>query len=123
MIKTIGIIDDDKIFQSLTIASLKNYFPDADYFIANNGEEALQYLEKQTPWLLLLDLNMPVMNGWEFLAKLKKITDHVKFSIYITTSSVDPIDKKRAKKNPFVKGFIEKPLTPEKMQILVQGVS
>jgi CheY-like chemotaxis protein len=118
MIETIGVIDDDEIFLMLATFTLKNSFPDAKYFTAKNGEEALQQLDKLTPTLLFLDLNMPVMNGWEFLDQLKKIKDTIAFPIYITTSSVDPEDKQKAESHSFVKGFIEKPLSLEKLESL-----
>jgi len=120
MIKTIGIVDDDEIFLMLARASLKSIYPQAEYFTANNGEEALQLLEKQTPSLLFLDINMPVMNGWEFLAALEKSKNDIGFPIYITTSSVAPEDKKKAKDSQLVKGFIEKPISLEKIKSVVK---
>jgi len=117
MIKTIGIVDDDEIFLMLARASLKSIYPQAEYFTANNGEEALQILEKQTPSLLFLDINMPVMNGWEFLAALEKNKHNVGFPIYITTSSVAPEDKKKQKTVSLSKVLLRNPYPLRKLKV------
>lgn len=83
-------------------------------------EVGLEYIESEfiprpdgEKTTLLLDINMPTMSGWEFLEKFDNFKEHLKkqFSIYILSSSVDPSDIRRAKQNPLVVDFIEKPLT------------
>jgi len=63
--------------------------------------------------LLLLDLNMPVMSGWDFLTEFAKFDQERKaaFTIYIVSSSLDPKDRQRAEQNPYVRDMIVKPLT------------
>ena len=58
---------------------------------------------------------MPIMNGWEFMNRLplKKQED---LSIFIVSSSIDPRDQRLSKTNVNIEGFIEKPLTPEKLK-------
>lgn len=71
--------------------------------------------------ILFLDLNMPVMSGWNFLDEFDKLDEHCKaaFTIFIITSSVDPNDRRRAAKDPNVAGLIVKPLTREVMRHLL----
>ena len=111
-------MDDDKIFLLTAQFSLKRVFPDADIQSFKNAEEALTLLKQEQPDLMLLDLNMPVMNGWAFLDALSELlgASAIDFPIYIVSSSIDPEDSQRAKTNPLVKGFIEKPLDVEKVK-------
>lgn len=87
---------------------------------ASNGLEALKKLRKistrgdKLPGLIFLDLNMPIMNGFEFLEEASKSTelDLSQIRIFITTSSVLQKDKEKANNYP-IAGFISKPLTPQ----------
>jgi CheY-like chemotaxis protein len=77
--------------------------------------EALEFLSKdeQKFDLMLLDINMPRLNGWEFLDKYKSIVG--KFPIFMLTSSLDPSDQRKAAEHPLLTGFFVKPLTKEMM--------
>lgn len=85
--------------------------------VAESGFEALNYLRKSVhvPQLIFLDINMPAMNGWEFLEEYRKLSDEEKAEIIIImlTTSLNPIDRKRAEKIPEISGFETKPLTME----------
>jgi CheY-like chemotaxis protein len=67
--------------------------------------------------LVFLDLNMPILDGWGFLEEFKKINYALNFSveIYILSSSINPCDIEKSKQNIFVKDYICKPLTNEKI--------
>jgi response regulator RpfG family c-di-GMP phosphodiesterase len=119
MKKRFLIVDDDPENNLLSKMALKRSLGEVEVtdFIA--PEDGLHYIESQISnsaegekIVLFLDINMPTMSGWEFLEKfaefVKTIVD--KFCIYILSSSVDPRDIQRAKENPLVAGFIEKPL-------------
>ena len=109
------MVDDDRIFLSLAQLVIKSVFDDVDIVTSKNGLEGLMNLEKEPPNILFLDINMPVMDGWEFLSALKEKGDEILFPIFITSSSVDPEDREKAERHPLVKGFIEKPITKEKI--------
>ncbi len=118
-IDRIFVVDDDRIFLSLAQLVLKSVFDNVDIVTSKNGLEGLMNLEKQSPNLLFLDINMPVMDGWEFLSVLKEKGGDMPFEIFITSSSVDPEDREKAENHPLVKGFIEKPITKEKILSVV----
>lgn len=73
----------------------------------------MEVLSPESEITLFLDINMPTITGWEFLEKFQEFTDSVKnqFNIYMLSSSIDPSDIQRAKLNPLVIDFIEKPLS------------
>ena len=73
---------------------------------------------------MFLDINMPEMDGFEFLKKFQQIDNPRKafVKIYILTSSDSSIDKEESKKYP-IAGYIVKPLTVEKLENIVQGIS
>ncbi|MFY8021481.1 MAG: response regulator [Bacteroidia bacterium] len=79
--------------------------------------EALDFLAKgeNVPDfdLMLLDINMPRFNGWEFLEMYKNHAG--KFPIFMLTSSLDPNDQRRAAEHPLLTGFFVKPLTKDMM--------
>ena len=82
-----------------------------------NGQEAIDYLKEAAsqPNLILLGLNMPILNGWEFLGWFVGWVDSAPKvpAVYILSSTVDPEDQKKAMEYSCVKGFISKPLTKE----------
>jgi CheY-like chemotaxis protein len=64
---------------------------------------------------LFLDINMPTMSGWEFLEKFSQLNDEIKkmFSVFIMSSSINPRDREQADSNPYVAGFIIKPVSED----------
>jgi len=84
------LIDDDEDDREICLSVLQTILPEASYIIATNGEDALQKLNNgnASPDLIFLDLNMPLMNGKQFLTEIKK---HAKLSsvpiIILSTSS------------------------------------
>lgn len=121
-IDTTCIIDDDPIFVFGTkkIMELSNFCK--DFMVFNNGQEALTSLTpllksgKDLPDIILLDLNMPVMDGWQFLDEFIKIPSEKKVTIYIVSSSIDPVDLYKADKYDAVSNYIVKPITVNKLQ-------
>ncbi len=126
-INTVLLIDDDETINYLHNRLLeKNSFTEK-VTISINGMEGLDMFKQLDHQLgademaiVFLDLNMPVMNGWEFLDNLSKLKDAIKinYKIYILSSTINPDDKKKAKENALVTGFLTKPLTKEHLELL-----
>jgi len=120
-------VDDDEAVNFINVMILKRTGSAEQIDIAENGMEAIQYLEERlkagdpVPDLILLDINMPLLNGWEFLEKyrhLKAKMCQTPIIIMLTTSS-NPDDRLRAEQIEEVQGFIGKPLSVEKMERIV----
>ena len=118
----IWLIDDDDITNMLHQFFLEEYFPDASIVVFSQAELALKAisLNEPLPDYIFLDINMPVMDGWEFMDELSKMTiaNLSDLNIYILTSSLDPSDFSKADLSPLIQGFISKPLEIEKVEFL-----
>lgn len=114
-IKKILLIDDDYVFLNIAKFALNKAIPNARIEMVYNGEEAIKTLQQTDPDVIFVDINMPVMGGWEFLDHLFQDNKKPLFKIFIVTSSIDPNDKSKASIYPNINGFIEKPLTSEKI--------
>ena len=115
-IKNIIIVEDDPISR-LLIKTLvnKNYDVEQnDTFL--NGQEAINYIKKcvesneSLPDLILLDINMPVMDGWEFLEEIAHIESAKSIPVVMLTSSIDGEDEAKSKTYNNVIGYYYKPL-------------
>ncbi len=116
------IIDDDKIVHFLTTHLFKLAFPDWMVIPFFNGKEALDAIINESeppPRLILLDINMPVMDGWEFLEHLNQLQNNNEPQVAMVSSSVDPRDKARISKYPMVTDYLLKPVTKDKIADLV----
>lgn len=108
------VVDDYEVLQFLhkTIISMAGMGEDTLTF--SNGQEAVNYLlqrpQKSSPILVLLDINMPVMDGWGFLEELHNVEGNENVFVSIVTSSVDDADKKKANRYPHVFEYLEKPI-------------
>ena len=120
------IIDDDEVIIYLTDIIIKNVeFCEklTTFTKANDALEALKVaLEtgKDIPSVILIDLNMPVMDGWRFLDELVKLDTKQQVPVFIFTSSIDSRDMERAQKYGIVKDYIIKPLTIHKINKILR---
>ncbi len=128
-IKYIAIIEDDPITTLIIKKSLEKNIQNVTLKSFKNGQEAYQSLvdEYQTlnllPDLILLDINMPVMNGWEFLDAFQKVEKSKSVPVVMLTSSIDLEDINKSKQYTKVKGYFSKPLDNEKIQEMLSLVS
>ena len=129
MIKTVLCVDDDPITLMLSKMVLNKASFCNELVTEKDGEEAILYFENllitnnndNYPKLIFLDLNMPIMNGWEFLdAFIEKELHHTfkEIKVIILSSTVDPNDIEKSKKYPIVIKFLPKPINKEMLESL-----
>lgn len=120
------VIDDDEPTNFISTMLIEEAECTRHLEIADSGIKALNYLKKATdaqavkddlvlPELIFLDINMPRMNGWEFLTEFRKIKNGYVLQpvIVMLTTSLNPDDKQRAKDIAEITDFENKPLTKE----------
>ena len=102
---------DDKV----RIKSFKNP-GDCFHFI----EESYS-TQKENPTVILIDINMPGLSSWEFLANMERLPDEIRnqFELYILSSAIEAPDRKKIIAKSFIKGCIQKPLEMEIAQELI----
>lgn len=122
--KRIYIIDDDPIYQLVTkkLIEKTKLFNESRSF--GNGSEALRYFENSgdLPDIILLDIEMPEMDGWDFLDELLQLEErfHKEVTIYVASSSIALEDKLKAQQYPCVKDFLSKPMNLEKLKAIAE---
>lgn len=116
----VWLIDDDNVTNMLNRYFLEEHFTHLEINSFTKARLALNELMQSTeiPDVIFLDINMPEMNGWEFLEELSSSSLPKLPEIYLLSSSVDPSDELNARSIAKVKGFISKPLEYEKISLL-----
>ncbi|MDT0538648.1 MULTISPECIES: response regulator [Croceitalea] len=131
MSKQLFLVDDDEIFRTAATVLLGLNLPEYETVQFENGlsvyEKLIDLVEtaELLPELLLLDINMPVMNGWELLEELKSAPAQIrqKVNIQILTSSIAPEDLNLSKTYEFINGYVTKPLTTSDIENLKNTLS
>lgn len=128
MLDTILCIDDDPIALMLCKMVINKSQFSKEIITAKNGEEALNYFkifkqtspEKKQPQLIFLDLNMPIMGGWEFLDSFstEEYSEYNSIKVIILSSTIDPEDLEKSTKYPMVLDFLPKPVSTEMLEYL-----
>ena len=126
--KRVILVDDDPIANMISIKIIQRNFAGGVVAFAN-AQEALEQITAwwshegpAEPVVIFLDINMPHMDGWEFLNEFEKLPGAVRDKIIVAmlTSSIDVDDIEKSKTYRSVKEFISKPLTQDKLSILHQ---
>ena len=122
------IVDDDDIYQFTMIKTLKSLKLTNRIKVFSDGEEALDFMldnlhnDKELPDVIFLDIDMPIMDGFEFMEEYVKLKPKLgkKITIYMVSSSVDPVDIDRAKKISEITDYIVKPITQDQLTYIIQ---
>ena len=118
------LVEDDPITVMVCDRIIKMSGFSNEVLFKHNGYDAINHLKEliqtnqEPPDIIFLDINMPVMNGWDFLQELESIKPQLQKMprIFILSSTVDPEDYKKAAEFSTVEGFISKPLTQEHLK-------
>jgi CheY-like chemotaxis protein len=121
--KVICIIDDDPIYQILINKIIALSKSDYSVLSFKSGTEALKNFKSRLesneglPEIILLDIEMPVMDGWDFIETIKSElqTETNKTAIYIVSSSISEEDKEKAKSFKEILGYFSKPINADKI--------
>ena len=128
--KSIWVIDDDAIYQILAnkIIQRSELFYTVNSFV--NGKLAIDALHiiirkttnttEKIPDIILLDINMPIMDGWEFMEEMSLIKSQVnkKIIVYIVSSSIAAEDKKKSKTYSDIVGYLSKPISMNDLELI-----
>ncbi|RAJ90022.1 response regulator receiver domain-containing protein [Larkinella arboricola] len=122
----IAIVDDDHLFQFMTHKLIERIAPGHQLLGFQDGQPALDFIQanqshlQRLPELILLDINMPLLNGWQFLEGLKQLeATTYRPRIYMVSSSIDPADVLKSQTYAQVKGYLTKPLSKQQLTELL----
>jgi CheY-like chemotaxis protein len=114
------MIDDEEAFMHLNEYFLRNCNIQCPIEMALNGQDALDRMEEIKPDLILLDMQMPVMDGLEFLAKFSETPFSLKTKVFALTVSEKEEERKAALAYKFVYGFLPKPMSNQHVQFILK---
>lgn len=124
MVKII-LVDDDPVsifttetlIRKIDVEATLNSFTESD---VASKQLIAEITDGNSPDVMFVDINMPIMDGWEFLAALEPYANELKNTdIYVLSSSVNPADRQRALDCFLVKDYIVKPVGKEQLYTLV----
>jgi two-component system, chemotaxis family, chemotaxis protein CheY len=126
---TVCLIDDDAIYQFMAKKIIELVNPEQRVISFSNGQHAINYFNQprlasdELPDIIFLDINMPVMDGWDFLEAYTQVHHHLQkpIEIYMVSSSVNETDLNRSRSYNIVKDYIIKPLDREMMTEILAG--
>lgn len=124
--KSVMLIDDNEIDNLINQKMLEASNIAETIFMHTGAKGALEFLKNiekisvGLPEIIFLDIDMPLMDGFQFLDEFDKLSDKIKnnVSIIMLTSSINPQDLSKARKSNYVKKYINKPLTQDSLEKL-----
>ena len=122
------LVDDDEDCNFFHKRLVKRMDITEEIQVALDGEEAIEYLKSTKegkhpqPAIIFLDINMPKVDGWEFLEEYGKLDDIQKAQVVLVmlTTSLNPDDMERAKSNPLVHDYLNKYLDAERINKIIE---
>lgn len=129
--KSILLVDDDEATNFLHSLLLTEWGVVDSIYTASNGQEALDFLKnspqlnREPPTLILLDINMPVMDGFEFLEVYADLDPSLKASIvvFMLTTSLHKMDRERARRFRDISSYLSKPLEKDQLLEMISRIS
>jgi CheY-like chemotaxis protein len=128
------LVDDDEMVNCLNTIRISKAGIAEEIETVLNGQKALEFLTSTgqfvtndnsttRPLLIILDINMPVMDGWEFIEEYQKtdVSEKDKIIIVMHTTSTNPADQLRAESIPEISSFTKKPLTQELLNTIMNN--
>lgn len=126
----ICVIDDDDIYQFTILKVLESIKLNKKVIFFSDGEEAIDFMtanllnDTELPDVIFLDINMPIMDGFQFMEEYVKIKPELnkKITIYMVSSSVDAVDIERAKSISDISDYIIKPIEPKQLKKIMHDL-
>lgn len=122
------IVDDDQLSNTICSLMLKRTLHEVGITTFTLPWDGLVFIQNnmnrsRTRAVLFLDINMPVLTGWDFLVHYENFSEEIRkqISIYLLSSSIHMRDRDRAKKHACIKGFVCKPLTTESILTIAEN--
>jgi CheY-like chemotaxis protein len=121
----IFLVDDDHIYQFTAKKTLESMGLSGQVSTFSNGEAAIDFIRSHIsdpaalPDIIFLDINMPVMDGWQFIEEYQKLQPAKKIALYMVSSSVDESDMQRSKDYKVIDDYIIKPVGRSRFEQLL----
>jgi two-component system chemotaxis response regulator CheY len=121
----IFLVDDDHIYQFTAKKTLESMGLAGQVSIFADGEKALEFIKEHLsrpevlPDIIFLDINMPIMDGWQFVDEFQKLDLPKKIALYMVSSSVDENDMRRSKEYGVIDDYIIKPVGKNRFEQLL----
>ncbi len=120
--KHILIVDDDPVATLILKKNLELIQVNQETITFSNGKEAYEFFKKnyseKEDYYIFLDINMPLMNGWDFLNNINPFINKVNTHIYILTSSINKIDMDIATQYALIEKYLSKPINKEALKAI-----
>lgn len=132
-VNAVMLIDDNEIDNLINQKMIESVNMTDNIFIHSGAKSALEYLrniekikasgETFLPEFIFLDIDMPLMDGFQFVDEFEKLSDFTKnyCKVILLTSSLDPKDITKSKKNSYILRYLNKPLTQDSLRKLVSA--